>query len=116
MSARKADSNTQGGLPGEMLTLLPNAVRFHKNGIEFRVSHPIAAWTEMTVTVRSPRGGRKLNCTGVVVACSGNSKSGYAVSMVFTNLSRQSQALLSSWALPLNSISIKDCTGLIAGV
>ena len=76
------------------LSLPPDAVRFRKNGIEFRSPTPIPAWTEMTVTLQSPRDEKKVSCTGIVVACDGNRHTGYAVSMLFLNLSRQSQERL----------------------
>jgi hypothetical protein len=84
------------------LSLSAEQVRIHRNGVEFRSDTAIAPWTEMTVTLQSPgemgRVGR-VNCTGVVVGCTGNRHDGYAVSMVFTSLSKQSQARLESLAL-----------------
>ena len=76
------------------LSLAPDQVRIRKNGVEFRSISPIPAWTEMTVTLQSSRDTGRVHCTGVVIACSGNRHNGYMVSMVFTNLSRQSQARL----------------------
>ncbi len=99
MSARKFDG--PGVFPAlnvqvrqTRLSLSPEQVRIHRNGVEFRSLTPIAAWTEMTVTLQSTRDSGKVNCTGVVVACQGNRHDGYAVSMVFTSLSKQSQARL----------------------
>jgi hypothetical protein len=74
-------------------------VRIRKNGIEFRSAHAFAIWTEMTVGLQSPRDTKKLECTGVVVACTGTTKEGYAITMLFTHLSRQSQAMLSTMTL-----------------
>ena len=79
------------------LSLSTEQVRIHRNGVEFRSDKPIEPWTEMTVSMESPEAG-KVNCTGVVVACVGNRHDGYAVSMVFTSLSKQSQARLESLA------------------
>ena len=79
------------------LSLSTDQVRIHRNGIEFRSETAIAPWVEMTVTLQSPEAGR-VNCTGVVVACTGNRHDGYAVSMVFTSLSKQSQARLEALA------------------
>jgi hypothetical protein len=76
------------------LSLAPDQVRIRKNGVEFRSASPIAAWTEMTVTLQSTRDTGRVHCNGVVVACIGSRHDGYTVSMVFTNLSRQSQARL----------------------
>ena len=76
------------------LSLTPADVRIRRNGVEFRSLEPIAAWTEMTVTLQSSRDSGKVHCTGVVVACNGNRHNGFIVSMVFTSLSKQSQARL----------------------
>ena len=46
------------------LSLSPNSVIIHKNGIEFRSATPFAAWTEMTMTLQSPLGGGPVHCTG----------------------------------------------------
>lgn len=80
------------------LSLPPEQVRIHRNGVEFRSETAIAPWTEMTVTLQTNRDSGRVNCTGVVVACQGNRHDGYAVSMVFTSLSKQSQARLESLA------------------
>ena len=76
------------------LDLPASAIKIRKNGIEFRSATAIPAWTEMTVALKGPLDPRKLNCTGIVVACPGNRHSGYLVSMVFMNLTRQEQARL----------------------
>ena len=48
----------------------------------------------MTVDLHSPSGG-KVHCTGVVVGCQGDRHSGYVISVLFMNLSRQAQTHLS---------------------
>ena len=75
------------------LELSTDSVAVHKSGIEFRSPTPFTPWTEMTVALSSPRGG-KLHCTGVVVNCSGNKHMGYRISMLFTSLTKQAQAQL----------------------
>jgi hypothetical protein len=80
------------------LSLSATDVRIRKNGIEFLNPSAIAPWTEMTVELHSPRDGRKVRATGVVVDCSGSRHTGYSVSMIFMNLSRQSQAHLDTLA------------------
>jgi hypothetical protein len=50
------------------------------------------------VALHSPRGNSKLQCAGVVIACSGNKHTGYHVSMVFTSLSKQAQVRLNLMA------------------
>jgi len=107
MSARKIQaSNIINAFPVTVqarqtcLSLSPDQVRIRKNGVEFLADSSIAAWTEMTVTLQSNRDAGRVQCTGVVVSCNGNKHSGYVVSMVFTNLSRQSQERLNMLAVP----------------
>ncbi|MBI2926577.1 MAG: PilZ domain-containing protein [Verrucomicrobia bacterium] len=76
------------------LALTGDVVRVHKNGIELQTPKPLTAWREMSVDLQPPNGGRKLRCTGVVVACHGNRHTGYLVSMVFLNLTKHSQEQL----------------------
>ena len=105
MSARKLES---GGVLHQQhvtvearqtrLSLSPDAVVVRRNGIEFRSPAPFAPWTEMTVTLVSPRDNGKVRCNGVVVECRGNRHAGYAVSMLFTGLSQQSQERLNALA------------------
>jgi len=80
------------------LELSAAAVVIHKGGIEFHSPTPFSTWTEMTVGLSSPRDGAKLQCAGVVIACTGNKHTGYHVSMVFTSLSKQGQARLHTMA------------------
>ena len=80
------------------LTLSPDSVIIHKNGIEFRSATPFSEWTEMTMTLRSPGDGGKVHCSGVVIACTGNKHAGYHVSMVLTGLSKQAQERLTTIA------------------
>ena len=80
------------------LSLSPDSVIIHRNGIEFRSPTPFSEWAEMTLTLQSPGGGGRVHCTGVVIACTGNRHTGYHVSMVFTGLSKQAQARLSTMA------------------
>ena len=105
MSARKAEIG--GSLQQQVtvearqsrLSLSADAVIISKHGIEFRSSAPFSPWTEMTMTLQSPRDGR-VNCNGVVISCTGNRHAGYHVSMVITSLSKQAQARLSLLAFP----------------
>jgi hypothetical protein len=80
------------------LTLSPDAVIIHKSGIEFRSMNGFSPWTEMTITLQSSRDESKVHCTGVVISCTGNRHTGYHVSMVFTNISKQAQARLNQMA------------------
>ena len=80
------------------LSLSPDSVIIRRNGIEFRSATPFAEWTEMTMTLQSPGDGGKVHCSGVVISCTGNKHAGYHVSMVFTGLSKQAQARLTTIA------------------
>jgi len=80
------------------LTLSSDAVHITKHGVEFRSLTPLTLWTEMTITLEAGRkGSGKIDCNGVVVGCSGNKHMGYFVSMLFTSLSKQSQARLNTF-------------------
>ena len=106
MSARKAEIG--GSLQQQVtvearqsrLSLSPDAIIISKHGIEFRSSAPFSPWTEMTMTLQSPKDDGRVNCNGVVISCTGNRHAGYHVSMVFTSLSKQAQARLSLLAFP----------------
>ena len=80
------------------LSLSPASVIIHKNGSEFRSATPFTEWAEMTLTLQSPGDGGRVHCTGVVIACTGSRHTGYHVSMVFTGLSKQAQARLTTMA------------------
>ncbi len=80
------------------LTLPASSVHIHKNGIEFRTDKAIPVYTEMSVGLQSPGETRKINVTGVVFRCTGNRHSGFVVSMLFTNVPRQSQERLNMLA------------------
>jgi len=104
MSARSITQNSSLQQPVTVqsrqvnLSLTEDNVVIHKNGIEFRSPAPFASWTEMTVTLKSPEDGT-VNCSGVVISCSGSKHAGYHVSMVFTGMSKQAQTRLSMMAL-----------------
>ncbi len=76
------------------LTLPADSVCIRKNGIEFQSHRPIPVWREMTVDLYTSFESKKIHCTGVIVACTGNRNMGYSVSMVFTNLSKAAQERL----------------------
>ena len=84
--------------PQTRLELSADTVVIHKSGVEFRSPTPFNPWTEMTVALQPPGGGGRLNCHGVVIACSGSKHAGYHVSMIFTSLSKQAQARLNTMA------------------
>jgi hypothetical protein len=103
MSARKVESTSfQQHVTVEArqarLVLSPGSVIIHKNGIEFRSATAFSPWTEMTLTLQSPRDNGKVNCNGVVISCTGNKHTGYHVSLVFTAMSKQAEARLTAMA------------------
>src|SRR5271155_3410234 len=100
MSARKIEnsplelsSNTT-----QCLNVPSSSVRIRKNGIEFRNDQPFVPWTEMTVTLQGSGLAKKVNFTGVIVACKGNPQEGYEISMLFTHVTRLSQARLLAYS------------------
>jgi hypothetical protein len=102
MSARKisssfASENITIQAREARLTLTEDSVVIHRGGIEFRSPTPFAAWTEMTLALRARDNG-VVNCSGVVISCTGGRHAGYHVSMVFTGLSKQAQARLNQMA------------------
>jgi hypothetical protein len=101
MSARKIEGsssvqNVTVEARQSRLSLSPGFI--HKSGIEFRSPTAFAPWTEMTLNLQSPRDNNTINCSGVVISCTGNKHAGYHVSMVFTSVSKQAQARLSTMA------------------
>jgi hypothetical protein len=103
MSARKAEvAGTLHQVTVEArqtrLSLSPDSVIFHKNGIEFRSSTAFSPWAEMTLTLQSPRDNGRIHCNGVVISCTGSKHAGFHVSMVFTGLSKHAEARLTAMA------------------
>lgn len=80
------------------LELATDAVSIHKNGIEFRSPTPFREWSEMTVTLHSPKEGDRISCQGVIVGCAGSKHTGYHISMVFTGLSSENEKQLGTMA------------------
>ena len=104
MSARKLGSGSLLQQPITVaarqtrLELSPDSVVIHKSGVEFRSPTPFNLWTEMTVGLQSPNDENRIQCSGVVIACSGNRHVGYHVSLLFTGVSKQTQTRLNSMA------------------
>jgi hypothetical protein len=104
MSARKIDSISTFdrpvtvAAPQTRLELSADKVVIHKGGVEFRSPTAFSAWSEMTVSLQSPNDGSPLNCTGVVIACTGNKHTGFNVSLLFTSLTPHAQARLNTMA------------------
>jgi hypothetical protein len=100
MSARKIEINPPGisSSNTQCLTVPAGSVRIRRNGIEFRHDQPFVPWTEMTVTLQGSGLAKKVNFTGVIVACTGDAQDGYDISMLFTHVSRLSQARLLAYS------------------
>jgi hypothetical protein len=104
MSARKLDGISSFEQPVTVeapqtrLELSADKVVIHKSGIEFRSPTAFHPWSEMTITLQSPRDNSKLNCSGVVIAFAGNKHTGFNVSLIFTSLSRHAQSRLDTMA------------------
>lgn len=103
MSATKFDPTDPFGSSSKpdqtRLTLPTSGIYVRKNGIEFLSTKSFPIWAEMTVDLQPPDSRVPIQCTGVVVACDGSHRMGYSVSMVFMNLSTQSQATLNALAV-----------------
>jgi hypothetical protein len=101
MSARRINSDlfptaaSSSTFPAR-LHLPAHSVRLRKNGIEFHSHTQITTWTEINLALELPLNPKRFHCNGVVVACDGDPVMGYAVSVVFTALSRHAQAQLNS--------------------
>jgi hypothetical protein len=91
VAAEASPVKTRLALPVEL-------VRIRKSGIEFCSASPISLWTELTVGVESPGERAAFTSAGVVVACRGTRRAGYVISLLFTSLTPQSQAVLDSLA------------------
>jgi hypothetical protein len=52
----------------------------------------------MTVTLQGSGLAKKVNFTGVIVACKGDPQAGYEISMLFTRVTRLSQARLLAYS------------------
>jgi hypothetical protein len=100
MSARKIDiiPLELSSTPIQCLNVPANSVRIRKNGIEFRNDQPFVPWTEMIVTLQGSGPAKKVNFTGVIVACKGDPQEGYEISMLFTRVTRLSQARLLAYS------------------
>jgi hypothetical protein len=100
MSARKLEVNPLGltSETTQCLSVPTNSVRIRKNGIEFRHDQPFTPWTEMTVTLQGSGLAKKVKFTGVIVACKGDPQDGYEISMLFTHVTRLSQARLLAYS------------------
>src|SRR5947199_186530 len=53
------------------LSLSSDSIIISKHGIEFRSTTPFSPWTEMIMTLQSPRGDGRVHCNGVVISCTG---------------------------------------------
>ncbi|HSH94040.1 MAG TPA: hypothetical protein VK968_07830 [Roseimicrobium sp.] len=79
------------------MNLPSESVRFHKNGLEFLSSAALPPWTEVTVDLQAPDNSR-IQGAAIVVACDGNARTGYVVSLMFTGLSPQAESRLGQLA------------------
>ncbi|GDY22662.1 hypothetical protein LBMAG56_40090 [Verrucomicrobiota bacterium] len=86
--------------PETTLSLGAGQYTLWQSGIEFHSPKPLALWGEMVVEVTTVADQKKINANGIVVECRGNRHSGYAVTMVFMNLTKQAQGELSHLLQP----------------
>lgn len=102
MSARRIPASLTAPITVQgkttQLSLPANAVRIRKNGIEFRTNNPLPVFTEISIAVQAPSTLKKVQCQGVVVACSGNRHEGYRASVLFLDQSPALQDRLAALA------------------
>ena len=96
----KGETAVTASASTENLAIPATSLRVRKNGIEFRSEQPIQIWTEMTLDFFSPFHTRRLQCQGVVVACSGNRHEGYVVALLFTHISETALQILTELHRP----------------
>jgi len=75
----------------------PSRLSFTRGALNFEARRR-SSLTEMTVALQSPQDGGRVQCSGVVIACSGNKHTGYHISLVFTGMSRQAELRLNLMA------------------
>lgn len=90
----KGEAAVTASASTQNLAIPATRIRVRKNGIEFRSDHPVKVWTEMTLDFFSPFHSDRLQCKGVVVACSGNRHEGYLVALLFTHISETALQVL----------------------
>lgn len=97
MSARKAASSIRSNatipVREAQLTLTADNVVIRRGGIEFRSPNSFAPWTEMTIAIRA-FDNQVVNCSGVIIGCTGSRHQGFHVSMVFTSITEKAQQQL----------------------
>jgi hypothetical protein len=104
MSARRIPSSASLVAPVTVqgkttqLNLPASAVRIRKNGIEFRTNDPLPVFTEVSIALQAPATLKKVQCNGVVVACSGDRHQGYRASVLFLDQSPALQERLAALA------------------
>ena len=86
--------------PETTLSLGAGQYTLWQSGIEFHSPKPLALWGEMAVEVTAIADQKKISANGIVVECRGNRHRGFAVTMVFMNLTKQAQGQLSHLLLP----------------
>jgi hypothetical protein len=106
MSSTRVKTSSEEGAPdsvessGDHLVLSLENTEISKNGIEFHSPTAIPDWTEMTIELKFPNHGRRVECSGVVVSCMEDVDQVYRISMVFMNLSPQAQTDINLFAPP----------------
>jgi hypothetical protein len=88
--------------PTTQLALPANQVVVRKNGLEFISPNPVPTWIELNVDLQSAEKESRVRGTGIVVDCVGTPHSGYLVSLIFLDLSREAQRSLTQmgWIAP----------------
>lgn len=61
--------------------------KLQRNGMRFRTRVAFPIWRELTVELRLREGEPAQSCSSIVVSCSGDDYQGYAICLLFLNLS-----------------------------
>ena len=86
--------------PETTLSLGAGQYTLWQSGIEFHSAKPLTLWNEMAVEVTTTADQKKINVHGIVVESRGDRHGGYAITMVFMNLTKQAHGLLSHLIQP----------------
>jgi hypothetical protein len=78
------------------LSLPTHSVHIRNNGIEFLSSKEVPMWTELNVDLQAATEDGRIQCTGIVVGCSGNKHNGYVVSIIFMGITPEAQERLTT--------------------
>lgn len=94
----RLDTSYSSGQPerddGDFQLLDIGTYRMQESGIEFQSQNEIGLYTEMHLQIVNPETQHTIKFKGVVIGCSGDKHKGYQVSLIYTNLTQETQMSL----------------------